>query len=255
MWVFDDTPALFAGRIKHRLHEYISSMIPPMAAALFKYSTIYEYSFAAPGHQGGAAFRKTTVGRTLYDFYDENLFRSDMGIERTQLGSLLEHTGPMGQGERYAAHVFGADASYSGVVGTSGSNRTLFTACLTEGDIALCDRNCHKSIEQGLIITGAVPVYLCPSRNRFGIIGPIYPERLAGAAIQAAVAANPLAAAAQAAGRQPIYSVVTNCTYDGLCYDAAAVARLLRETASLDFTHFDEAWFGYARFHPLYHNR
>ena len=48
-------------------------------------------------------------------------------------------------------------------------------ACLTEGDLVVLDRNCHKSIEQGLILTGARPVYLVPTRNRYGIIGPISP--------------------------------------------------------------------------------
>ncbi|HIF9299844.1 TPA: arginine decarboxylase, partial [Photobacterium damselae] len=63
--------------------------------------------------------------------------------------------------------------SYSGIVGTSGSNRTIMQACLKDDDVAICDRNCHKSIEQGLILTGARPVYMTPSRNCYGIIGPI----------------------------------------------------------------------------------
>ncbi|SPW59708.1 biodegradative arginine decarboxylase [Escherichia coli] len=47
------------------------------------------------------------------------------GIERTSLGSLLDHTGAFGESEKYAARVFGADRSWSVVVGTSGSNRTI----------------------------------------------------------------------------------------------------------------------------------
>ena len=47
-----------------------------------------------------------------------------------------------------------------------------------------------------------------------------------------------------------MYSVVTNCTYDGMCYNAAgAEARLAK---SCDRIHFDEAWYGYARFNPMY---
>ena len=64
------------------------------------------------------------------------------------------------------------------LVGTSGSNRTVFQACLTDKDTALIDRNCHKSIEQGLILTGAKPVYMTPTRNRYGIIGPILPDQM-----------------------------------------------------------------------------
>ena len=171
-----------------------------------------------------------------------------MGVERGQLGSLLDHTGPVATSERYAARVFGAHRSYSGVVGTSGSNRTIMQACLTEGDLAVLDRNCHKSIEQGLILTGARPVYLVPTRNRYGIIGPISPAQLEPKALKAATESSPLTRGS--AGRKPGYSVLTNCTYDGICYNATKAESLLAK--SCDRIHFDEAWYGYARFNPIY---
>src|SRR5258708_14156300 len=118
-----------------------------------------------------------------------------MGSERVSLGSLLDHTGPVGESEAYAARVFGAHRSYSGLVGTSGSNRTVMSGVLRSGDIAVIDRNCHKSVMQGLQITGAVPVYLIPSRNRYGIIGPIRPAEMTAEAIAAKIADSPLAGA------------------------------------------------------------
>jgi arginine decarboxylase len=187
----------------------------------------------------------------FFDFYGENLFRTDMGIERGALGSLLSHSGPIGESERYAARVFGAHRSYSVLNGTSGSNRAIMSACVGDNEIALCDRNCHKSIEQGLAITGGIPVFLSPTRNRYGIIGPIPPERLETEAISKAIAQNPLAKGASA--KKPVYAVVTNCTYDGMCYHATdAQARLAK---SVDRIHFDEAWYGYARFNPMYRDR
>ncbi|MCP5067434.1 MAG: arginine decarboxylase, partial [bacterium] len=218
------------------------------ASALIEYSKVREYSWAAPGHQGGVAFTKLAPGRLFFDFYGENLFRTDMGIERAQLGSLLDHTGPIGAGEKYAARVFGAHRSYSVVVGTSGSNRSVMQACVNEREIIVADRNCHKSIEQGLILTGALPVYLVPTRNRYGIIGPIHPEEMEAKAIRAKIADSPLAR--EAASEQPVYTVVTNCTYDGLCYNAVKAQDLLEKSS--DRIHFDEAWYGYARFNPMY---
>jgi arginine decarboxylase len=50
-----------------------------------------------------------------------------------------------------------------------------------------------------------------------------------------------------------VHAVVTNSTYDGLCYRATRVAELLGQ--SVDRLHFDEAWFGYAPFNPLYAGR
>ncbi|VEB51287.1 arginine decarboxylase [Salmonella enterica subsp. enterica] len=84
----------------------------------------------------------------------------------------------LAKARKNAARVFGADRSWSVVVGTSGSNRTIMQACMTDNDVVVLDRNCHKSIEQGLILTGAKPVYMVPSRNRYGIIGPIYPQEM-----------------------------------------------------------------------------
>ena len=125
------------------------------------------------------------------------------------------------------------------------------TAAVARDQIALCDRNCHTSIEHGLVMTGGVPTYLVPLRNRYGIIGPIPPARLDKAAIDAAIDGNPLVS--DGIERRPVYSVLTNSTDDGLCYNARRVEQLL--APSVDRIHFDEAWYAYARFNPLYRDR
>jgi arginine decarboxylase len=251
IWILEDTAAFIGGRVQAAIERYLENLLPPYAAALARYDREREYSWAAPGHQGGVAFLKSPVGRVFFDFYGENLFRTDMGIERGALGSLLGHTGPVGESERYAARVFGAHRSYSVLNGTSASNRAIMSACVSDNEIALCDRNCHKSIEQGLAITGGIPVFLRPTRNRYGIIGPIPPEQLETEAIAKCIADNPLVKAA--GGKRAVYSVVTNCTYDGMCYDAAGAESRLAK--SVDRIHFDEAWYGYARFNPMYRDR
>ncbi len=251
VWILDDTAAFVAGRAAAAVERYAHALLPPFTAALARYDRDREYSWAAPGHQGGVAFLKSPIGRVFFDYYGENLFRSDMGIERGALGSLLGHSGPIGASERYAARVFGAHRSYSVLNGTSSSNRAILSACVGDQEIALCDRNCHKSIEQGLAVSGGIPVFLRPTRNRYGIIGPIPPSQLEPEAVRRAVAAHPLSGLA--ASRSPVYAVVTNCTYDGMCYDAAAAEALLDR--SVDRIHFDEAWYGYARFNPLYRGR
>jgi arginine/lysine/ornithine decarboxylase len=191
------------------------------------------------------------VGRIFFDYFGENLLRSDLSISVGALGSLLDHSGPMGEHERYAARVFGAHRSYCVTNGTSMSNRVIFMAAVARDQIALCDRNCHKSIEHSLVMTGAIPTYFVPLRNRYGIIGPIPPQRLAPAAIKAAIKDNALVP--KGADLRPVYSVVTNSTYDGLCYNARRVEELL--DPSVDRIHFDEAWYAYARFNPIYRDR
>jgi arginine decarboxylase len=251
VWVLDDTAAFIGGRVMAAIDRYVDALLPPFTAALTRYDREREYSWAAPGHQGGVAFLKSPVGRAFFDYYGENVFRTDMGIERGALGSVLGHSGPIGAAEKYAARVFGADRTYSVLNGTSASNRTIMTACVGDGEIALCDRNCHKSIEQGLALTGGIPVFLRPTRNRYGIIGPIPPERLEPEVIAKSIADNPLTKTAT--HKRPVYAVLTNCTYDGMCYDAAQTQTRLAK--SVDRVHFDEAWYGYARFNPLYRDR
>ncbi len=251
VWTLEDTAAFVGGRVVAAMKRYLEVMMPPLAAALMRFTQEYEYSWHTPGHTGGTAFLKAPVGRIFFDYFGENLLRSDLSVSVGDLGSLLDHTGPIGEHEKYAARVFGADRTYCVTNGTSTSNRTIFTAAVGRDQIALCDRNCHKSIEHGLVLTGGIPTYLVPLRNRYGIIGPIPPERLAAAAISSAIQSNPLVT--NGAERKPVYSVVTNSTYDGLCYNAERVEELL--DASVDRLHFDEAWYAYARFNPIYRGR
>jgi len=248
--LLEDTADFVAGRVMAAIERYRAQLLPPYARALALYSQLREHSWSAPGHQGGIAFTKLPAGRAFFDFLGENVFRIDMGIERGALGSLLDHTGVVAESEKYAARVFGAHRSYSGVVGTSGSNRSIMQACMKEDDLVVCDRNCHKSIEQGLMLTGARPVYMVPTRNRYGIIGPISPTEMDPKTIQAKAKASPLTK--RVADQKPVYAVVTNSTYDGLCYHSARVEALLAKSS--DRIHMDEAWYGYARFNPMYEN-
>ena len=251
IWTLEDTAAFVGGRVVAAIRRYVEGMLPPMAAAMMRYTLDYEYSWHTPGHQGGTAFLKSPVGRIFFDYFGENMMRSDVSISVGSLGSLLDHTGPIGEHERYAARVFGAHRTYCVTNGTSMSNRVIFMAAVARDQVALCDRNCHKSIEHSLVMSGGIPNYLVPLRNRYGIIGPIPPARLKKDAIKAAIKANPLVT--KGIDSRAVYAVVTNSTYDGLCYNARRVEELL--DPSVDRIHFDEAWYAYARFNPLYRDR
>ena len=249
--VFEDTPSFVAGRIDYAWRRHTENLLPPFFRTLVDFTESHEYSWHTPGHAGGTAFRKSQVGKAFYDFYGETLFRTDLSVSVAELGSLLDHSGVVGEAERNAARVFGADATYFVLNGTSTSNQIVAHACVVAGDVVLADRNCHKSVNYALTVTGAVPVYLMPSRNGYGLIGPISADGLTPEAVADAVSASPLAAGA--ASKAPVYAVVTNSTYDGLCYRADRVVELLGQ--STPRVHFDEAWFAYARFHPLYASR
>jgi len=251
IWLLEDTADFIVGRIVAAMRRYREQLLPPMFGALVRFAEVHEYSWHTPGHAGGTAFLKSPTGRAFFDYFGENLLRSDLSISVSELGSLLDHSGPIGEGERYAARVFGAHRSYTVTNGTSTSNRIVLMASVTRDQVALCDRNCHKSVEHSMTLSGAIPNYLMPTRNRYGIIGPIHPDQMSKAAVKRAIAANPLVQGE--VDPRPVHAVITNSTYDGLCYDVTRIEALLGQ--SVDRLHFDEAWFGYARFNPLYRHR
>ncbi|CAM2186399.1 arginine decarboxylase, degradative [Burkholderia latens] len=253
IWMLEDTTAFIGGRIVAAIERYRETVLPPMFRALAQFSRVYEYSWHTPGHTGGTAFLKSPVGRAYFEFFGEALFRSDLSISVGELGSLLDHSGPIGESERYAARVFGAHRTYHVTNGSSMSNRVILMASVTRNQVALCDRNCHKSAEHAMTMSGAIPTYLIPSRNHYGIIGPIMPERLTAAAVRLAIDANPLVRGRDGIDPTPVHALITNSTYDGLCYNVARVEELLGQ--SVDRLHFDEAWYGYARFNPIYRDR
>ncbi|GGU33532.1 Orn/Lys/Arg decarboxylase N-terminal domain-containing protein [Streptomyces violascens] len=251
IWPLEDTPAFIAGRVVSAARAYHKDVLPPFFKALRRFDDAHEYSWHTPAHAGGVAFLKSPAGRAFFDYYGERLFRSDLSISVGELGSLFEHSGPIGEAERNAARVFGADRTYFVLHGDSTADRMVGHYSVTSDEIALVDRNCHKSVLHGLVISGARPVYLVPTRNGYGLAGPLPPAETDAAAVATRIAANPLAAGAVSLEAQ--YAVLTNSTYDGLCYDTVAAARAF--APSTPRLHFDEAWFAYARFHPLYAGR
>lgn len=249
VYLLDDTPDWIAGRLRDAAQRYRISLAPPLFSGLVLFARTHEYSWHTPGHEGGTAFRKSPVGQAFVDFFGEQMLRSDLSISVEELGSLLDHSGLIGEAERQAAEIFGADYTFFVTNGGSTSNRVVHQACVAAGDVVLLDRNAHKSAEQSATMTRAVPVYMIPTRNRYGIIGPIPPTEMTAAAVAGKIAASPLAPAEP----RVVLAMVTNSTYDGLLYHVPTVDETLG--AHVDRIHYDEAWFGHGAFNPLYHER
>jgi arginine decarboxylase len=248
MRLFEDSYDFMARAIVGAARLYLERLPSPMFKALLDYTLGARYSWHTPGHGGGVAFRKSPVGQLFYEFFGENMLRSDISVSVGDLGSLLDHTGPIAAGERNAARIFGADETLFVVGGTSTSNKIVWHGTVAAGDVVLCDRNCHKSILHSLVMTGATPVYLTPSRNGLGIIGPISRDQFTPDSIRKRIAGSPIA---RKSGKDKArLLVMTNSTYDGLCYNVDAIKQNLDD--AVEVLHFDEAWFAYANFHEFY---
>jgi len=249
--LFGDTPAFIASRVDFAVERYNEQLLPPYFRELKKYNDQGAYSWDAPGHMGGVAFLKHPVGMEFHKFFGENLMRSDLGISTSPLGSWLDHIGPPGESERNAARIFGADWTFYVLGGSSTSNQIVGHGVIGQDDIVIVDANCHKSICHSLTVTGARPVYLTPTRNGYGMIGLVPLKRFSPEAIKELIAKSPFSSGA--VSQEATYAAVTNSTYDGLCYDVNRVVTELSQ--SVPRIHFDEAWYAYAKFHPIYRGR
>ena len=57
IWIFEDSPLFIAGRISSAIRQYRNNLLPPLMRAVWEYNeNRHEYSWAAPGHQGGRGF-------------------------------------------------------------------------------------------------------------------------------------------------------------------------------------------------------
>jgi len=250
LYLYEDTTEFLARQIMRLAEDYLANLLPPFFKALAHHAERSAYSWHTPGHAGGVGFLKSPVGYALHAFFGENTLRSDLSVSVPELGSLLDHTGPVKAAEAYAAKVFGADHTYFVTNGTSTANKIVWHSMAGRDDLVIVDRNCHKSLLHSLIMTGATPIYFTPSRNDYGIIGPIGLDQFSPAAIKKKVAASPIARRAKGGVR---IAVVTNSTYDGLCYNAEKIKATVAD--QVDALHFDEAWYAYAAFHEFYAGR
>ncbi len=248
--MYEDTPEFMARHIIREAKSYLEGIQPPFFKALLDYAEDGSYSWHCPGHSGGVAFLKSPIGQMFHQFFGENMLRADVCNAVDELGQLLDHTGPVAASERNAARIFNADHCFFVTNGTSTSNKMVWHHTVAPGDVVVVDRNCHKSILHSIIMTGAIPVFMKPTRNHFGIIGPIPQSEFTPGAVKAKIRANPLLAGVDADSVKPRIVTLTQSTYDGVLYNTETIKGML--DGYVEALHFDEAWLPHAAFHPFY---
>ncbi|MDD5296008.1 MAG: arginine/lysine/ornithine decarboxylase [Rhodocyclaceae bacterium] len=250
--MFEDTPEFIARYVVREAKAYLDSLAPPFFRALTHYAADGSYSWHCPGHSGGVAFLKSPVGQMFHQFFGENMLRADVCNAVEELGQLLDHTGPVRSSEINAARIFHCDHLFFVTNGTSTSNKIVWHSTVAPGDIVVVDRNCHKSVLHAIMMTGAIPVFLMPTRNNYGIIGPIPREEFLPENIRKKIEANPFAREVlkKNPNLKPRVLTITQSTYDGILYNVEDIKQML--DGEIDTLHFDEAWLPHAAFHDFY---
>lgn len=219
----------------------------PFFRALQKYSHRPTGVFhALPISQGKSIVNSHWI-KDMIAFYGLEIFLAETSATCGGLDSLLEPTGPLRDAQDLAAQTFGSRRTYFVTNGTSTANKIVSQALVAPGDIVLVDRNCHQSHHYGLAQAGAHVIYLeAYPLNEYSMYGAV-PVREIKRQLLALRAAGKL--------DRVRMLMLTNCTFDGVVYDVASVMReCLAIKPDLIFL-WDEAWFAFARFHPIYRPR
>ena len=206
----------------------------PFYDALRAYVQAAKDAWHTPGHSSGDSLRGSPWVNDFHEFMGEHAFDADLSVSAKALDSLMEPTGVIAEAQQMAAKAFGARKTFFATNGTSTSNKVILQTLIAPGEKLLLDRNCHKSVHHGVMLSGAQPVYMDSSVNRqYGVFGPV-PRQT----ILRAIGAHPDAQ----------LLVLTSCTYDGLRYDLKPIIDAAH--ASGIRVLIDEAWYSHARFHP-----
>ena len=131
---------------------------------LLDFSQKVRSNFFVPGHKTGQGLSK--------DFKD-NVFCVDV-TEFSETDDLQNPNGIIKKSQEFASKLYGSDYCFFLTCGSSAGIMAMILAVCHQGDKIIVDRNCHKSVINAIILSGAVPVFLNPEiLFGFNILGAI----------------------------------------------------------------------------------
>lgn len=130
----------------------------PLVEAMQRYLEEDVYPLHTPGHKGGRGMQEP-----LRSLLGEKALALDVSLMH-ELDDIHEPTGCIKEAQEAAAALYGSDACFFAVNGTTGALHGMLLAALEPGAKVLVPRNSHRSVIGGLLLADAVPVYLQPLR-------------------------------------------------------------------------------------------
>ena len=219
----------------------------PFFSALMDYSRKPTGVFhAMPISRGNSIYRSQWL-QDFGEFYGRNIFLAETSATTGGLDSLLQPIGPLKKAQEMAARAYNSQHTYFVTNGTSTANKIVLQALVKPDDLVLIDRDCHKSHHYGLVLSGAFPVYLDSYPvEEYSMYGAVPLEEIKKKLLDL-----------KAAGRLDRVKMLllTNCTFDGIVYNVQKVMEeVLAIKPDMIFL-WDEAWFAFAGFTPIYKQR
>jgi arginine decarboxylase len=185
-------------------------------------------AFYTPGHKRGQG-----ISPRLTDLLGEAVFRADL-TELSELDNLFAPQGVIQQAQQLAAEAFGAAQTYFLVNGSTCGIEAAILATCGIGDKIILPRNVHSSVVAGLILSGAMPIFVNPEYDAVLDIA----HSITPASVQSAIKQHPDAKAV----------MIVYPTYYGVCGDVEAIARITHQYNIPLLV--DEAHGAHFAFHP-----
>lgn len=179
----------------------------PLFDALKEYVNRETLPFHVPGHKKGIG-----MDQEFRSFMGDNPFKIDVTVFKL-VDSLHHPTGPIKEAQELAADAYGSEATFFSIHGTSGAIQAMIMSVVNDGDKILVPRNVHKSVTAGIILSGAIPVFMQPELDKnLGIAHGVAPET-----VEETLKANPDAKAV----------LIINPTYYGVATDIKKIADIV----------------------------
>lgn len=179
----------------------------PLFDALKEYVDRDTLPFHVPGHKKGVG-----IDKEFKNFIGENPFKIDVTVFKL-VDSLHHPTGPIKKAQELVADAYESHASFFSIHGTSGAIQAMILAVVNDGDKIIVPRNVHKSVTSGIILSGAVPVFMEPEIDKkLGIAHGVTPET-----VEKTLKENPDAKAV----------LIINPTYYGVATDIKKIADIV----------------------------
>jgi arginine decarboxylase len=219
----------------------------PFLTALQRYSRRPTGVFHALPIGQGKSILKSHWIKEKAALFGPSSFMGETSATTGGLDSLLQPHGPLKRAQGLAARAFGAKKTYFVTNGTSTANKIVMQGLIQPGDIVLLAHDCHKSHPYAVIMSGALPVYLdAYPLSEFSMYGGVPLREIKERLLEL-----------RQAGKLDRVKMLllTNITFDGITYDPARIMEeVLAIKPDMVFV-WDEAWFGYGRFHPILRRR
>lgn len=133
----------------------------PLVEGISKYLKENNIYFCMPGHKNGRGFLNTKEGKELYD----NFIKGDI-TEVDGVDNFHDAQGIIRDSQNLLSEYYGSNKSYFLVNGSTSGNLAMIFSAFNDGDKIIVERNCHKSIYNGIIMKKLRPVYI---KNKLNI--------------------------------------------------------------------------------------